>query len=542
MGTHEENWKGLNMPKPKNKKNPYIYFCLERKQSEQKYQGKSLRELVELCNAEWTQMSSEEKRPYYETSDQFARGQIEPKFESADPIERSSSSDMRGKFDAFGRNFFALKKSKMQDQGLFAFMQEDICRIVKSEEVADFRFHIMTVHSWFTMDNTTADVVPAEIALLEMSLKNGVMCKYLQLIDPGEVPAGYKAEMKTNSEKHHDLWLDNVELVDAYDDILISIVETLTAKDGEKYAGEGLKFPNAEPPSCVISSRKRRLLPIYCLPDDKLKVRKAMEWLSRQTKIEVEFMLYDLVFLFQQLVTTAPIDAPSKMTLGAAESHLTRDVFLYLPSMSCKSHRSMESCKCAGARASRCAFIICDFCCQMYGIKPKEGFHLPDGVPVDSVLISSPYPSFHDESIEPLHELSYVADTQIAEAAKLEELPMVSNKKSQFPLGTYEHILGPLLQVQDQTDENHNNLRATQQFLSLDDLFGAHPLREFDFNETGLDETSFSQQESSIIVDSKSNSFFDDPTLHPVLEQKFDWEPGKKLEAPIPDPWYDTRF
>ena len=80
------------------------------------------------------------------------------------------------------------------------------------------------------------------------------------------------------------------------------------------------------------------------------------------------------------------------------------------------------------------------------GIKPKEGFHLPDGVPVDSVLISSPYPSFHDESIEPLQELSYVADTQIAEAAKLEELPMVSNKKSQFPLGTYEHILGPLLQ------------------------------------------------------------------------------------------------
>ena len=80
------------------------------------------------------------------------------------------------------------------------------------------------------------------------------------------------------------------------------------------------------------------------------------------------------------------------------------------------------------------------------GIKPKEGLHLPDGVPVDSVLISSPYPSFHDESIEPMQELSYVADTQIADAAKLEELPMVSNKRSQFPLGTYDHILGPLLQ------------------------------------------------------------------------------------------------
>ena len=97
-------------------------------------------------------LGSEEKRPYYETSDQFARGQIEPKFESDDPIEKSSSSDMRGKFDAFGRNFFALKKSKMQDQGLFAYMQEDICRIVKSEKVADFRFHIMVGFFFYEFD------------------------------------------------------------------------------------------------------------------------------------------------------------------------------------------------------------------------------------------------------------------------------------------------------------------------------------------------------------------------------------------------------
>merc|ERR1711862_920129 len=231
---------------------------------------------------------------------------------------------------------------------------------------------------------------------------------------------------------------------------------------------------------------------------------------------------------------------------GAAESHLTRDIFLYLPSMSCKSHRSMESCKCAGARASRFAFIICDFCCQMYGIKPREGLHLPDGVPVDSVLISSPYPSFHDESIEPLQEMSYVADTQISEAAKLEELPMVSNKRSQFPFGTHQHILEPLL-VQAEVDENQNILRATQQFMSLEDLEGVFPLKEFNFNDTGLDESSFSQQEQSILDHSKSDSFqacsfFDDPTQHPVQDQKFDWKPGTKLEAPIPEPLYDTRF
>ena len=43
------------MPKS-TKKNPYILFCLERKQIDPKLQGKGIRELVELCNQQWSEM------------------------------------------------------------------------------------------------------------------------------------------------------------------------------------------------------------------------------------------------------------------------------------------------------------------------------------------------------------------------------------------------------------------------------------------------------------------------------------------------------
>ena len=73
----------------------------------------------------------DERRPYYESADQLSRGIIEPNFASKNSIETTPSDDLTGKFDAFGRSFFALKKTKMQDQGLLTFMKEDIAREVK---------------------------------------------------------------------------------------------------------------------------------------------------------------------------------------------------------------------------------------------------------------------------------------------------------------------------------------------------------------------------------------------------------------------------
>jgi len=532
---------------PNKKKNPYIYFCLEKRASDPKYHGKSVKEMVQLCNEEWSAMGPDQRRPYMDTADELSRGQTEPS-------SHNEQNDMAGKFDSFGCSMKAKLQAKLQERGLFELMREDISRFVKSDDVGDFRFHIMAAHSWLKIDSSTYDLIPVEIALLEMSLKKGVMRKWLQFIDPGEVPAAYKAEMKLNSEKYHEIWLDNVELTDAYGDIVNKIIEVLSAKDNERYVGKGIEFhADVDPPFCLISSWKRRLLPIFCLKADIPDVRKMLAWLIKQSKIEVDFVIYELEYLFQQMMVTNPIN-PSKMTIGAAEAHLLRDIFLYLDAMSCKYHRDLESCNCAGARVSRFAYVMTDFCCQLYGIMPKEGGHIPKGIAVNSIVVPpSQYPSFLDET-ESVHELSFVADKALVDASKMEDIPEACRTKQEFPLGTSFHMLGPMWVRTPR--ELRSDLNARQEYLSVDEFFERHGVQDFDFDSTGLTgldasifyepvQTSKDQsKEESGANDSFSflDKFFDDPTVHPVLKANFDWEPGKKLTAPLPDPFYDTRF
>ena len=113
--------------------------------------------------------------------------------------------------------------------------------------------------------------------------------------------------------------------------VIEKIKDTLWARPDEQYAGEGLKFSmdkDVEEPTSLAFARFHRLLPIYVVPDDKAVVSKSLKWLvkqlepQKQLEEEYNFLLYDLVFLFQQLVNSAPFEPPTKMSMGAAESHL----------------------------------------------------------------------------------------------------------------------------------------------------------------------------------------------------------------------------
>jgi len=540
--------------KGKNKKNPFIFFCLEKKASDPRYRGKSVKEMVALCSDEWNAMNAERKRPYHETADELSRGQTEP-------TSHNDQNMMEGKFDSFGCSMKAKVIAKTQDQALYRLMQEDVILNVKSEDVTDFRFHIMAAHSWVKLD-CDYDRIPVEIALLEMSLKKGVMRKWLQKIDPGEIPTGYKAEMKLESEKNHKIWLDDVELTNAYGDVVNKIIEVLSAKENERYAGKGLDFhADVEPPLRLISAWKRRLLPIYCLKTDKQEIETMLTWLVKNSKpkIEVDFVLYDLEYLFQQLIVLAPNSTSTKLTIGAAEAYITRDVFLYLPAMSCKVHRDMESCNCAGARAARFAYVFTDFCCQMYGIMPKEGAHLPKGVALGEIVVGDPYPSFLDESENVLQNMSFLADFQMAEIARMEEIPEVCRLPVEFPQGTSSHMLAPMWTKNPTPSELKENPDLKIVYSSVDEFFDRQGLQNFDFDTTGLtglDNSIFTKplhpsrnttkEETGAANDSFSflDKFFDDPTLQPILKTTNVRENGKKKEEKdkVPDPFYDTRF
>ena len=217
-------------------------------------------------------------------------------------------------------------------------MNDDIVRTIKAPNVMEHRFHIMAVNIWME-DESTGDIIPAEIALVEMSLKNGVTRKYIQLIDPGEVPAGFKSDLKLNSDKYHDIWIDNPELTDSYGDILDAVVDILKVRKNERFGGQNMTFNtshNISQPEGIQCANTHKLLPVYVMPSEKKTISGAMNWLTRQANKDVTLIFYDLEFMFQQLVAASPSDSQTKLSLGAAEAYLTRDIFLYMSSVSCK--------------------------------------------------------------------------------------------------------------------------------------------------------------------------------------------------------------
>ena len=46
---------------------------------------------------------------------------------------------------------------------------------------------------------------------------------------------------------------------------------------------------------------------------------------------------------------------------------------------------------CAAAKALRLVFILCDFCCQLFAIRPIEGSHVPWGIAIPDEDGDAPY-------------------------------------------------------------------------------------------------------------------------------------------------------
>merc|ERR1712126_399305 len=315
---------------------------------------------------------------------------------------------MGGKFDSFGRSLMAVREKERAEELEEKMMLKDIeKRVINAKEsntLPHSRFHIMSITTWTKTAPITeydgpnepgieGEIIPAEIGLVEMNLRDGLISRCYQMVHPGPLPLGYKGDMMARSEKTHQIWLDNPCLSEDYDTIIGSIHTLLKLKTSkEHYAGfdcnaldefENLNVDGSHIPHSLTSAKNFGLLPIYVMPEQKKTCRKALEWLKKKANVDYSFCIYNLPQLLLHLVKHAPLAAEvdnSNFTSSMFEANLRRDVFLYVPGVGCSYHDKRQNCQCAGGAASRLGYIVCDFACKLYNIKVLEGYHLPSGV------------------------------------------------------------------------------------------------------------------------------------------------------------------
>ena len=203
-------------------------------------------------------------------------------------------------------------------------IRERIESAKERDRLWDMRFHLMHVNYWVDTvhedddDEDDHDVVddddpekepgvliPCEIALLEPSLRDGIREVFCQLIDPGEPPRGFRADMKLHSDKTHKVWLDNEALSLEYEAIVDKMKAVLTARrrDGERAAGEGIdvmpsRGSRFESVRAAIAQkeaeRKARkgadqFLPVYVMPKNSKICARSMKWLFKEANEVISY-------------------------------------------------------------------------------------------------------------------------------------------------------------------------------------------------------------------------------------------------------------
>ena len=120
----------------------------------------------------------------------------------------------------------------------------------------------------------------------------------------------------------------------------------------------------------------------------------VLDWLLDKVQVdlaeEVKFKLYSLPVLLYELAReeNRSMDTSLSMsslsgcdttvpTISIAEAQLDRDMFIFIPGLSCSWHEDVETSHCTSATLSRWSFIVFSLCCPLYGLELLPGKHLP---------------------------------------------------------------------------------------------------------------------------------------------------------------------
>jgi len=268
----------------------------------------------------------------------------------------------RGGFDSYGRPLELLLTREAQEQAETSKMQEEIRGWVedgaRSGKLAQCQFYIIQANVFCLTDEK--GVVPAEISLARVSLANGVEEVYHQLIHPGPLPLGYRADCIYNASKTHKIPLDLAGANQNYSSILAGI----TSFVGTSASGEAPL--------------------VYVLPKFRLQTQRVVNWLQEKagqvSNNNLVFNLFSLPCLLFHLARVGK-ELPGCVyvpTENLAEVQLDRDVFLYTVGMACVWHQEQdETVHCSAALVRRWAFILCHICCPRHELELLPGRHKP---------------------------------------------------------------------------------------------------------------------------------------------------------------------
>ncbi|XP_039293727.1 protein maelstrom 2 [Nilaparvata lugens] len=344
------------------RKKPIVnaFSCFMRDfQSEQRAAGRNytLEQCSKLCDQLWKALPETEKA-YYQSRANAEKNRLKAeKYNSlGEPLERVLQRQL-------GED---LKIREMNGEIEYAVHGMEDPEILLTKV-----FHLIHIN-YFCKDDR-GQFYPAEMAMAEFTIRDGLIRVVHSLINSGKLPVGYFATAREHCADTHRTPLDlkhNNKPLESQNptDFLKSIMKILQPENGTSMGEMPPLYTMPDEvnvllnESCVLNA-----LDIFCLSQN----------LSENT-----FKVYSLPKLFYELRNKAQKDTcPSVST---ALSILETDTYKYTNGIACDFHEEEDVAQyCSKSIVQRWVYTICDHICKDFKVAITPGFHVPKQADLD---------------------------------------------------------------------------------------------------------------------------------------------------------------
>lgn len=334
--------------KKKQPKNAFYFFMVDYKS---KQENKGIRFPGGMKDV------SEKAAPIWKTLGPQDRWKYE---EEARREKERDKTNLENKFTTQGKSYAQLEREKNelmeQHSRMMHEIQSTVISLDPSTTMTNYLFHVIHVNYYCRQESGV--YTPCEIALAEFNFSEGVRRTYHTLINPGQIPLGYKFEADKLSAETHQIPVPPEEFggeTDYYK-ILTNVKRFVMGMNGKD------------------------LYPYYTHPNSIDAVKSVLSKLQEDFSDKIEFRIYPLTRLFFEL-RNACVTIPGGQGFPAfslAERELDRDVFNFTRGISCDFHEETDAIPyCSLSCVKRWSFLIMDHCCLDLGIELIPGQHCP---------------------------------------------------------------------------------------------------------------------------------------------------------------------
>ncbi|XP_076236936.1 protein maelstrom homolog [Calliopsis andreniformis] len=340
------------MSKKAKGQNAFYFFMLEWKRKQEKKGRVFPNGLKDISNnpdlnEEWRNLPKQQKG-YYEAqakeSKIQAQGALTKKTALGESIDEVYESE---------------KREQEFHQNMLQYIESVVSMGTQHNNLEKIKFIFIHVN-WFykrEIGINKYDFCPAEFAIAEFSLENGIENMYHEIIN-AKIPLGWRRDAYETSMETHKI---PVELKVGEENFALMYDKLIAILKANK---TGNKFP-----------------PLYTAKDMNIAVESLLKRMTEAAKKSTDdFVIYSLEALFGALrnAATQKVDDCS-IPLVIAEIEFGKDIFVSEQNLECSYHKNIDGTSqyCSMAVVKRWGFTICDHCCEFLNIPMIKGIHCP---------------------------------------------------------------------------------------------------------------------------------------------------------------------